>query len=464
MANQNRKNNIRQYRKPLNINIGMIIFGIIFIYIIICVFLYFTSKHITRYEVKAGTLSVQSVYQGIALRQEEIINCNDSGYVNYYAREGGRVAVGDLIYTVDETGKLSEALLAEEMGENSLSDSDLTQLKTEIAGFRKSFLPTSFAQVYDFKYTMQGTALKLANSNILENIDRLGQGGSGQITLCNAVKTGIVVYNTDGFEAVKAEEITKDSFSAETYKKQQLISNELINNGEPVYKLCTSENWSIVIPLEQERAEELAETEYLQVRFLKNQDISWAKVTLFQNSNDYFARLDFTNSMITFCTDRFIDIELITEQEVGLKIPNSSIVEKEFFLVPREYIVSGGDGTSSGVMKESYLEDGSVSTEWTPVTLYNETETDYYVDDSVLKIGDYLMKPDSTEKYPVSKKGTLIGVYNMNKGYADFKQILILYQNEEYSIVQSNTKYGLSVYDHIVLDAKSVTENEIITQ
>ena len=44
----------------------------------------------------------------------------------------------------------------------------------------------------------------------------------------------------------------------------------------------------------------------------------------------------------------------------------------------------------------------------------------------------------------------------------DFKQINILYQNNEYSIVQSNTQYGLNVYDYIVLDTSTVNENELI--
>ena len=62
----------------------------------------------------------------------------------------------------------------------------------------------------------------------------------------------------------------------------------------------------------------------------------------------------------------------------------------------------------------------------------------------------------------MSKRATLIGVYNINKGYADFKQINILYKNDEYSIVESGTTYGLSVYDYIVLDAESVNENDFI--
>ena len=70
--------------------------------------------------------------------------------------------------------------------------------------------------------------------------------------------------------------------------------------------------------------------------------------------------------------------------------------------------------------------------------------------------------PDSQERFTVSKRATLIGVYNMNKGYADFRQIKILYQNDEYAIVQSNTKYGLNVYDHIVLDSAAVSVEEFI--
>ena len=59
---------------------------------------------------------------------------------------------------------------------------------------------------------------------------------------------------------------------------------------------------------------------------------------------------------------------------------------------------------------------------------YDENEGVYYMDTSVLKAGDVLYKTDSQETYTVSKRATLIGVYNVNKGYADFKQINILYR------------------------------------
>ena len=54
------------------------------------------------YEVKTGSLSVGNVYQGIALRQETIVMSTDSGYINYYAREGERVGSGKLVCSIDE--------------------------------------------------------------------------------------------------------------------------------------------------------------------------------------------------------------------------------------------------------------------------------------------------------------------------------------------------------------------------
>ena len=78
LAKQN-SNNIKQYRKPLNINVGMIIFSVILVYILICVFIYATSKHIVRYEVKSGSLSVANVYKAVAIRDETIVSSNFAG-------------------------------------------------------------------------------------------------------------------------------------------------------------------------------------------------------------------------------------------------------------------------------------------------------------------------------------------------------------------------------------------------
>lgn len=459
------RNRVTKYRRPVNLNIGMLIFAAIFIYVCICVFTYLRTDHIVGYSVQEGSLTSNSIYRGIALRTEEIVPSSNAGYVNYFAREGERVAVGNLVYTIDETGRLSDYINANESGENSLSDADLSELKAEISGFASRFDRKQFTDVYNFKYSVEGTVLKLANYNILENVNALNDStNTALINYCYADKSGIITYSVDGYETLGLRDMTAEHFDQKEYEKKHLVNNELLASGDPAYKLSTDENWSVVIQVEDEAiAEQLVEEEYVEVRFLKNQYTSWGQVDSYTNeAGDVFVELMFTNSMVTFCTDRFIDIELLLEEEKGLKIPNSAIVEKEFFIVPKEYVTKGGNSGNSGVLLETYDEEGNASTEFVETPIYDETDTEYYLDDSVLHAGNYIIKPESTQKHAVSKTGSLIGVYNINKGYADFKQVSILYQNEEYAVVKSNTAYGLNVYDHIVLDATMVNDNDFI--
>ena len=363
MAEQPRK--IKKYRKPLNLNIGMLIFGAIFIYVIICVILYFQTDHIVRYEVTEGSLATNNIYRGVSIRTEEVVSTDTAGYVNFYAREGERVAKGDTVYIVDETGRLTEELEDASLGENTLSDQELSEFRNEIVNFMHGYDDKNYESTYDFKYSLKNTVLKLANVNMLQSIENGNNGSAANIVnFCYSPTTGIVAYWTDGYENLTVEGVTQEVFDNKNYEKKQMLGNELMAVGDPVYKLSTEEN----------------------------------------------------------------------------------------------------TGTQ-GVIRQCYRDNGDISSEFVEagVYSYDENEGVYYMDTSVLKAGDVLYKTDSQETYTVSKRATLIGVYNVNKGYADFKQINILYQNDEYSIVKANTTYGLNVYDYIVLDGSSVSDDQIIT-
>ncbi len=461
MAKKQKK--IKKYRKPLNLNIGILIFSTAFIYVIICVIAYFQSNHIVRYEVKEGSLATNNIYRGIVIRDEIVVTAESAGYVNYLAREGERVAKNGLVYIIDETGRLNEELADISLGENSLSDRELAEFRNEIVNFMHSFDSTNYESTYDFKYSLKNTVMKLANANMLQNIHN-ADGTSNIVNYCNAPATGIVAYWTDGYEALTPDAVTEEVFTKE-YNKNQVIGNELRAIGDFVYKLSTNENWSIVVPIDAGRGAELVEEGYVKVRFLKNQYESWGKTRLLNNSDGKsYLEITFNNSMITFISDRFLDVELIVEEETGLKIPNSSIVEKEFFLIDDDFVIEGGSQGGYIVNRETYKEDGTTTGEFVEVDVYSydEKEGVYYMDTTILNAGDVLYKNDGQEIFTVSKRATLIGVYNMNKGYADFKQINILHQNEEYAIVKANTQYGLNVYDYIVLDAAAVSDDQFI--
>ena len=209
-----------------------------------------------------------------------------------------------------------------------------------------------------------------------------------------------------------------------------------------------------------EEANELVEKGYIQVRFLENQMVSWASVSSRSDENDnYYVNLRFNNSMSEFCSDRFVDVELISSQRSGLKVPNSSITKGTFFLVPKEFVFEGAGG-QSGVLLEIYTENNEKSIQFVPAVPYSENEDYYYLDDSVLRAGEIIDRPNSSEQYTIGEQDELIGVYYINKGYPDFRQVNILHQNEEYAIVEPNSLYGLQEYDYIVLYADSIKMND----
>ena len=103
--------NVVKYRKPLNINIGVVVFIIIFIYLMFNAFTYLTEVHISPYEVEQGTIAVNNVYNGLALRSEKICTSDYSGSVNYYVKEGhffttfNEASIGDILADSYANGK-----------------------------------------------------------------------------------------------------------------------------------------------------------------------------------------------------------------------------------------------------------------------------------------------------------------------------------------------------------------------
>ena len=359
-ANENKTVKRNRRRAPLNINIGIIIFVVIGGYILYCLIAYLKSNPVSGYEVKVGSLSEPATFTGLAIRDEEVVYSDEAGYVNYYIREGERVSCGDLVYSVDSSGELAELLKSAGDGNNQMSDEDFHQIRDEIVSFSKDFSNKKFYPVYDFKYNLQGTTLKLSNLNVLNSIDYINTGRLGNsVQMNNAPKAGYVVFSNDGYENMIATDVTIDDFKKDHYEKKQFVNNELVAAGDPVYKIIGSEDWQVIIKTDEQTAQKLKEEGTVNVKFLKTQNTCYASTDVVKHGEGTFVILSFRSFVSTFATDRFINIEIMTEEKTGLKIPNTAIVEKEFFLIPEEFgtlLNENSDTASFGI--QTYNDKG----------------------------------------------------------------------------------------------------------
>ena len=81
---------LKKIRNLFSMNIGTMLFGVLFIYMLFSVVLYLTSSNIESYLVIAGPLSRNETYTGLAIRTETVYKAETGGYVSYYAREEAR--------------------------------------------------------------------------------------------------------------------------------------------------------------------------------------------------------------------------------------------------------------------------------------------------------------------------------------------------------------------------------------
>lgn len=467
MAKKKKNNKIVRYRHPLNINVGMIIFAIIFVYMAFSVYTYMKKDKVQFYEVAEGNIVTDTQYTGLILRDESVQKTDRAGYINYYIREGKRAAVGTRIYSIDETGSMAQFMEENPEANVSLTDANLSDIKRQLNAFSMNYDDRNFGEIYDLQYTLEAAVLEYVNFNALGNLDALMEQTGVTFQQVKAPVSGVVSYSIDGYEEFDLSQLSAGSFDRSGYAKAITKAGQLIEQSAPVYKLVTSDDWSIVFPLSEEDAAEYSGRDRLKVSFPSNDLEAEGSFSLITGSDGKaYGKLDFNQYMVQFVTDRFVTFEVDAERADGLKIPVTSVTTKNFYLVPLEYLAQGGDSSTSGFMKEIYSENGTFA-EFVPTTIYYSTDEYYYIDmseNSPLKAGDYLIRPDSQERYQLGSSASLQGVYNINKGYAVFKQIEILKSNDEYYTIRKGTSYGLSVYDHIVLDASTVYEGELIYQ
>lgn len=474
---------LARLRKVAGLNIGTIMFGILFIYMSFSAILYFTTTHIESYQVTSGPLSRNETYTGLAIREETVCTAPSSGYITYYAREGSKINASGAVYGLSSTKKSTSTA--------SLATEELLKIRNDMMSFSKGFNSSKFNNTYSFKYELKGNILQYAESENSSSAPLTSgeydesddSSGKDNITnsnvyaenesICQSQSDGIILYSTDNYEGKTIDTVTAEDFDQNSYHETDLKTSDSVQSGDDVYTIITDERWSLLIPLSDKQAEKLKDRSTIRVKFLKDDMTQNGDFSIITIDGGKYGQIDFNKGLIRYASDRFLDIELVTNTVVGLKIPLSSIVTKDFYVVPSRmattqnnatgFMLASGNkdsGTFKSVSIYASVEDTSVSKLATDGS--EDQPMIYYIDKSSFKEGDALIDPDTGEKYIIGETDTLEGVYCINKGYAVFRRIEILDQNEEYAIVSKNTSYGLARYDHIVRNADKVKEEDIL--
>lgn len=462
MASIKRKD---QKKQPVKISFGFVIFAIIFIYMFIRIIMSANDDDLSIFEVEESSYDVNFTETGLAIRQETLNYSSTSGYICYYVGDGERVAKGSNVYSVDETGSMYDALYeVQNSDEQTLSDEDYDNLSSQIEIFKAGFSASDFSEVYDFKNSIENMVLDLYEEMALE---KLAENDSFDSTFSASKSTvsGIVTYYMDGYESFDIDNISADDFDKTTYEKESLKKSEIVEAGSAVYKIVDNEAWQIAVMLSKEEYNKVKDNST--VRFVINDSNNkiTASFESIEKDDNYYIVIDMSKYMAEYISERYLNITFIFSETTGLKIPNSSIIEKEVLMIPVSYLTSGSGSTEEIYFNQIVLQDdGTTSVVQISPTIYFTDDHFCYVDPVDIDEDAVFVANDSDINFSVSTAGTymLQGVYCVSQGTAVFKQIEIITAGDDYTIIEKNTTYGISEYDRIALRGTDVVENQII--
>lgn len=451
---------IIKYKKHRHVNIGLIFFVVIFLYLCLYSIHYIRQDKISLYEVVEGSVTQNNSFSALSIRKEEVCYSSVGGYVNYFIGEGAKVGPKSLVYSLDQSGDFYQALLANTDKKVIFEEENKQILNEMIDDFRKSYRQENFNDIYQFKDDIQSKLVQLLTFQTNMNKPELPLTTTSGVVPIYAQSTGIIVYSIDQMETLTLDSLTKDKLDKSTYKKFNLKQKEKIAVNDPVYKLVTDDNWNLILSIDDFLFETIKKETYLQIRFHKDGQKAWGKCSFRIIDNQKVLVLTLNNAMPRYAENRYLEVELFVNSIHGLKVANSSLVNGAFYLVPEAYITKGGNSDNSGILVEKLNENGIKEIEFVQTTLYKKENGSYYISALDLKKDTVIVNMEKNMSTKLSEKVYLKGVYNMNKGYAVFRLVDILYQNKDYSILSTNTDYGISLYDHIALEGNKVKEGQ----
>lgn len=457
----------QKYSNEFKLNIGTVIYIIIFIYVFIRIIMSLQKETLSIYEVQNSYIDTNINSTALIVREEKLITADTSGYVSYYVRDGEKIGKNKTVYTIDETGSVYEKIKDTDTDALTMSDNALTEVRTRISTFENYFDYSNFSELYNFRYDIENAVLELTNEALIEQLTSLDDDSVSVSTYKKVATTeaGIITYYKDGYEDFNINNFKASDIDKSKYKKTTLKTGDIINANDPVYKLVTSENWYLVAPLSDKDATELRDKESICINIHNSSKNITCNFRLSKVDDQNFAIIALNQQMVNYINHRYIDIVILMDQNNGLKIPNTSITEKEVYKIPVDYMTKGSDSTEENFLNVKKLDEkGEVTIKQVEPTIYIIDDDFCYIDPNDFSTEDVLINIDNNEPLALTKatKEKLQGVYCVNQGVATFRYIDILYQDDEYTIVHADVDYSIAWYDRIVLNQTMVSENQII--
>lgn len=440
---------------------GTVLFTLVFIYILIRVIAYVNDSDPVIFTVEQSTYDTDFTATGLAIRSETIINASSSGTPCYYVRDGEKVSKNSNIFSIDTSGSMQAAMDNIQNNENELlTSSDYSDISSQIKMFKTGFSASNFGDVYNFKTGVDSKLLELYEAQALDQVS-----SNTALTGEKAPYSGLVTYYQDDYENISVDSLSSELFDKTVYSKTSLKSEAQIVAGAPVCKLVNDEEWKIAISLSKEEYDKVTQNTYAVFTINDSSKKITTTYDKIEKDNSYYIVVSFNKYIAQYINERFLDINFQFDESSGLKIPQSSIITKDVYMIPVDYLTGGSGDSDKDHFNQSVTDSsGKESVKQISPVIYYTDKKFCYVDPSDISSDAVLIKNNSSDTFSVATAArySLEGVLCVSRGTAEFRRIEVIVSGNDYSIVRSGLSYGISRYDRILLDGHSMNEGDLI--
>lgn len=457
------------HRKP-RIHFTYFVALLVLIYLTAQFVLFFNRESITYVVAQEGEIMESFSAQGVIVREEQLVRASESGVVQYYYPGGKELQKGTLICTLldDYYGDILQEKIDEiyaELQEIQGSEYDEafvaldTSISSSIATYLRNKEVNEYGNLYRLKNDLEDAISKrkdmyslLSNTRVASLLTQQGiylNQQSAVVSNLYSSEAGIIDYSYDGYEGWTVEQIGPDFIknydSSYSYFE---INMQQISSGTPLYRLISSPVWNIVIYITEEQAqyfstrnENTGEYEipvYSSISFVYNGVEKMSGIIRGlekKGDNQYKLILQVNSRMQEYMNDRIVNLVFTKDSHSGLKISDSCLVQKNYYVVPSSYLISSGG-------ERGLLVSESSGVNFKKIQIAAVINDKAYIEPSdALSPETVIQMEDSTEIMTVGEIQQVEGVYVVNGGYEQFQVVDIKYRAQGYAIVEGITQY-----------------------
>ncbi len=443
--------------RDITANAAVFVIAAVFLYVIIMAISAARKKPITIYQVSKSDINNNIMADGLAIREEIVVSTPKSGYTCYYIRDGEKIKKNATLCTIDSTGKLYSSLEDTENFDELLTKQDYQDIRTLISLYKFGYSDVNFYDAYNFELDANSKVLELTNELLTKQAN---DSGVSLVTV-DAPQSGLVTYYTDGFESYDPGQICASDFDKSKYNKRSLKSGEAAGSGDPIAKVIPSETWHIYVPMTDDQLSAVEnEDGYVNFRINNSAYKIYMPYSVINGNDGKYLDITVNKYLTNFISERYLHIEFLLADETGLKVPRSSLVDKEIYKIPLNYFVAGEDTKHLEI--EYVKKDGSRDTKDLVPTIYKKDDKYAYCDPNNFELTDVIINTETHDTIAVSLMETsrITGVYSANRGTAEFRIVTILKEIDEFALIKSNEM--ISPFDNIILNSDQVKENQVL--